>query len=106
MVESRLSVRLTPQHKITIGGMDFKIDFVVTNAANSLKLAIELDGHDFHEKTPHQAAKDRSRERALTRADFTVVRFAGSEIIRNPRKCVEEVTALIEARQTTSSLGQ
>ena len=61
----------------------------------SIKVALELDGHDFHEKTKEQAAHDRARERTIIRRGYTIFRFTGSEVFRNARKCVEEVVALI-----------
>lgn len=53
--------------------------------------AVECDGHDFHEKTKEQAARDKSRDRALTAAGVKVMRFTGSEIWRNPDGCAGEV---------------
>jgi very-short-patch-repair endonuclease len=97
-IEARLGVTLTPQQKVVIGHREYHVDFVVTKPGHQLNIAIELDGHEFHERTKEQAAKDRARERALTVANFTVVRFTGSEIIKNPRRCVEETVTLIGSR--------
>lgn len=58
-------------------------------------IAIELDGPDFHERTKPQAARDRARERTIVRHGYIIHRFTGSEVYRNPRKCVEEVIQLI-----------
>lgn len=49
-------------------------------------LAIECDGHDFHEKTKAQASRDKRRDRELASAGAPVVRFTGSEIFRDPLK--------------------
>ena len=57
--------------------------------------AIELDGHDFHERTKQQAAQDRARERTIVRHGYIIHPFTGSEVYRNPRKCFEEVIQLI-----------
>lgn len=65
----------------------------VIGSAN--KLGIELDGHAFHERTPAQVARDKQRERALIRHGFTILRFTGTEMVRNPRKCLDEVSDLI-----------
>lgn len=54
-------------------------------------LVIECDGHDFHEKTKAQAAKDKSRDRFLTGLQIPVMRFTGSEIWRSPMDCAVEV---------------
>jgi hypothetical protein len=55
------------------------------------RLIIECDGHDFHERTKEQAAKDRSRDRAATIAGIDVLRFTGSEIWRDPWECAGQI---------------
>ena len=54
-------------------------------------LAIECDGHDFHEKTKAQVAKDNSRDRYFLQNGIPTMRFSGSEIWRDPVKCVDEI---------------
>ena len=55
------------------------------------KLVVECDGHDFHERTKEQAAKDRSRDRHLNAAGYDVFRFTGSELWRDPWGCADQV---------------
>lgn len=62
------------------------------------RFVVECDGHDFHEKTKDQAARDKRRDRQLTAAGFTVVRFTGREIWADPANCVGEFYSLIMAR--------
>jgi very-short-patch-repair endonuclease len=88
-------VKIKPQEQAALDGSTYTIDFFVEAPDGRVKVAVELDGHDFHERSPEQAAHDRSRERTITRHGYTVFRFTGSEVFRNPRKCVEEVVALI-----------
>jgi very-short-patch-repair endonuclease len=95
-VEERFGVVLTPQLEVTAEDRTYRIDFGVTKAGKAAKLGIELDGHAFHERTPSQAAKDKQRERALIRQGFTILRFTGTEMVRNPRQCLTEVVAVIE----------
>jgi very-short-patch-repair endonuclease len=77
--------------------LDWPVDFVlkVRSAFRDVEglvcLAVECDGHDFHERTKEQAARDRSRDRALQAAGYTVMRFTGSELYRDPMRCVREV---------------
>lgn len=54
-------------------------------------VGIELDGHEFHERTPDQAQRDKSRDRQLFR-DYgvPVIRFTGSEVYRDPFACAED----------------
>ncbi len=54
-------------------------------------IAIYCDGHDFHEKTPEQAFRDRNIDRELQSMGFRVLRFTGSEIKNNVTRCIEEV---------------
>lgn len=52
---------------------------------------IECDGHDFHERTKEQAARDRQRDRELQAAGYVVLRFTGSELWRDAAVCVDAV---------------
>lgn len=54
------------------------------------QLAIECDGHDFHDRTKQQAAYDRSRDRELLLAGIPTIRFTGSEIVHSPERCASE----------------
>lgn len=62
------------------------------------KIAIEIDGHDFHERTKQQAHRDKLRDRALANEGFTVLRFSGSDIHRDPRACAEQVVTIADKR--------
>lgn len=88
-------VYLIPQWQIG----DYRVDFCLFDGRRSEKvwdrIVIECDGHDFHERTKEQAAKDRSRDRALAGQNIVVFRFTGSEIVRDPYRCAEEIRAFI-----------
>lgn len=103
-------LKLIPQYKIGSFCVDFSIDFLSPFIFSSQKnddfifkeiskelpkIAIELDGHKFHEKTPLQVEKDKKRERFLISQGFTVIRFSGREIIKNAEICVNEVSLLV-----------
>lgn len=64
-------------------------------SGKEFKLAIECDGHIFHEKTKEQAQKDRQRDRFLQAHGWTTLRFTGSEIVRDADACAEEIGNLI-----------
>lgn len=72
-----------------------RVDFLFTCycRGKTRRLAVECDGHDFHERTKQQAAHDRSRDREITLSGTTVVRFTGSELFKDPIKCIEEVNS-------------
>lgn len=75
---------------------DFYIESNLTDcSAETFKLIVECDGHDFHEKTKEQVAKDKKRERDLINEGYTILRFSGSEIYKNPFTCAREVKKVI-----------
>lgn len=57
-------------------------------------VAIECDGHEFHERTTGQAQRDKKRDRDLQSIGWHVARFTGSEIVRSPHKAAETAWAL------------
>jgi hypothetical protein len=73
--------------------VDWPIDFViqVQDGSKWAFLAVECDGHDFHERTKQQAKRDRARDRALQERGYSVFRFTGSEIWNDPCKCVDQI---------------
>jgi hypothetical protein len=67
----------------------YRVDFLV--AAYGVSIAVECDGHDFHEKTKEQAARDKRRDRDVQMMGHLVMRFTGSEIYRDPWKAADTV---------------
>lgn len=61
------------------------------------QLVVECDGHDFHEKTKEQAARDKRRDRVFLQNGWPVARFTGSEIKNDPGRCAEEVIQILNA---------
>lgn len=50
------------------------------------EFVVELDGHDFHERTKEQASRDKKRDRDLAAIGLPVIRFTGSDIYKDPVK--------------------
>ena len=71
----------------------YRVDFILKDA----RLIIELDGHEYH-STKEQLEKDAVRQRYLTRAGYTVIKFTGGEINRSPSGCVAEVRKIYKER--------
>jgi very-short-patch-repair endonuclease len=92
------TITVVPQLTIKIKGKEFRPDFTVTVSAagKELKAIIEVDGHEFHEKTKEQARKDRARERMFVKHGYTVLRFTGQEVYEDPFRCAEEVYKTLE----------
>lgn len=89
------------QCPITCGSKKYRIDLAMVGYGAGgvrVKIAVELDGHDFHEKTKEQARKDKSRDRALVAAGWTVLRFTGSEVYAGPDLVLDEIVALANQR--------
>jgi very-short-patch-repair endonuclease len=74
--------------------LDFGV-FVQGFNNDMLMLAVECDGHNYHNKTKEQARHDRKRDRWLQKHGWQVVRFTGSEIHEDASACAEEVGDLI-----------
>ncbi len=72
------------QHRL----LDWPADFVLScPSISQKKVVVECDGHEFHERTKEQAARDRSRDRATQTAGHIMLRYTGSEIYRSPLGC-------------------
>lgn len=54
-------------------------------------VAIECDGHDYHERTKEQAKRDKSRDRQMMALGVQTLRFTGSEIFADPTACAADV---------------
>lgn len=77
----------------------YRIDFALRLPQYRFKfLFIECDGHDFHERTKEQAARDRSKDREIQHAGMPILRFTGSEIYRDAGACAASVLAFIADR--------
>jgi very-short-patch-repair endonuclease len=79
-------VALKTQHQVDA----YRIDIALIGSKGGARVAIECDGHEFHERTKEQASSDKSRDRAIAAAGWRVLRFTGSEIWRNPLACAQE----------------
>ncbi len=78
---------LIAQHPV--GG--YRVDFALPH----WKIAIELDGHEYH-KTKSQRTYDARRERALQRQGWRVIRYTGSEVYHDAARCVEDAAHIIQ----------
>lgn len=78
----------------------YVIDIVLAAYGGTMApcIAIECDGHDYHERTKEQAARDKSRDRQLLRDGWLVMRFTGSEIYNYPRECVAEIRDVLDSQ--------
>lgn len=54
-------------------------------------VVVELDGHEWHERTPEQVSRRNQRDIDLQANGYLVVHISGSEFHRDPRSCVTNV---------------
>lgn len=69
----------------------FEIDF-------TKKFIVEVDGHEFHQKTKEQVEHDNERERALQKAGYEVIRFSGTEVYHKAYRCACDVKRIIMSK--------
>jgi len=102
-----LKVSLLPQYNILLNGNKYRVDIMLQveqmgtegdNLPPLCKIAIECDGHEFHEKTKEQAQRDKERDRAFLSVGIPVARFTGSEIWNNVQKCCFQVEAILKTQ--------
>jgi len=64
---------------------------------NGLKkgFVIEIDGHEWHEKTKEQARADKEKDRAYLKNGFIPIRFTGSEVFHNVKRCISDMFEII-----------
>jgi very-short-patch-repair endonuclease len=86
---SALKFWITPQARIGKYKADFLIWFKCSSEVGGV--AVECDGHAFHEKSKEQASRDKERDRFFLKAGFPVMRFTGSDIYRNAVGCADDV---------------
>jgi len=88
------------QQECVINGKTYRLDFAAKFTEDEIvrqlqeigvelpRIAIELDGHEFHERTKEQVAYRNERDRALQGAGWIVMHFSGSEFNANPEQCL------------------
>lgn len=77
--------------QVSIDG--YRLDFLaIYRFENDLiHTVIELDGHNFHERTKQQASHDKRRDRHFTKKGWQVLRYTGSDVWRSPSDCAREI---------------
>ena len=74
------------------------VDDLTTIKNPDFKLAIECDGHEFHEKSKKQVEYDNEREYELKMLGFDVLRFSGSQIYNKPFRCAAQTLEYIHKK--------
>jgi very-short-patch-repair endonuclease len=88
---------IAPQYQIDNYRVDFLMGATYEPLTLSKCLVVECDGHDWHERTKEQAARDKSRDRHLSTRVGRGSRFTGSEIFRTPAVCAADAIKVLGA---------
>lgn len=92
-------VSLTPQITINKDNLTFRVDFLIScyhwNNKDMVEFCVEVDGHNFHEKTKEQAIRDKFRDRTLQKWGYKVIHYTGSEVYKDPYRIVADIKTMI-----------
>jgi very-short-patch-repair endonuclease len=72
----------------------FRVDFMVVfgdEGDAGPRVAVELDGHEFHDKDKKQRSYEKARDRFLMKAGYTVFHYTGSDVVSDPVRVATEV---------------
>jgi very-short-patch-repair endonuclease len=87
-------IGIRPQFKIG----RYKVDFIIyfdNPYVEENYVAIEIDGHEWHEKTKEQVMYDKQRERYLLQNDYPAMRFSGTEVFHNCEQNAKECFSIM-----------
>lgn len=82
-LEKGFKALLTPQFEVLLATSKYRVDFfllVTRHDGSEMRICIECDGYDFHQKTKEQVNKDNQRDRDLISNGYLVFRYSGSEL--------------------------
>lgn len=83
-----------------VPGFRYRVDF----AFPSDKIAIELDGYEYH-NSKEQFTKDRQRQREMELGGWRFIRFSGSEIYHNTEACVRQAYTFWQSMAKESAIN-
>lgn len=92
------TIAIRPQQRVGAYRADFVVAYRFYGA--EIDLVIEADGHEFHERTKHQAARDKKRDRFMTAQGYRLLRFTGAEIHASASRCAADAIGMVMAFQT------
>lgn len=85
---------VTSQYTVSTARGNFRPNFVVDYHPTGdieVSVAVECDGQRWHDQSPLQVAKDKTRDRALAVSGFAVICFGSLEIFADADACAQEV---------------
>lgn len=105
------AIACRPQQEVQLGDKRYRVDFLIQPNDNAIAghpswqpIAVEVDGHAFHEKTREQVSYRNQRDRALQQGNWKVFHFSYAEFVDHPVNCVWEVMAFAGKQHKRVSL--
>lgn len=98
-------ILVAAQMKVSSYRVDFMCCVYVREADRHFVAVVECDGHDFHDRTKEQAARDKARDRHMAEVGLPVLRFTGSEIFKDANQCALQTIRFMQSRATDISLA-
>jgi hypothetical protein len=80
-----------------IGEVDFAVFYPNVSRDKPL-VVIEVDCHDFHERTREQASRDRRRIRKIQSLGIPILPFTGTDVVRGSTEAAREVAEFVDRR--------
>jgi len=80
-----------------VGEVDFAV-FCPHVSGNEPLVIVEVDGHDFHERTHEQASRDRRRIRKVQSLGIPILPFTGTDVVRDSTEAAKEVAEFVDRR--------
>ena len=103
--EKNINLYYDVQYEINVENKKYVADFYIRYDERinrfrnkDFKLVIECDGHDYHHINKEQVTHDYERENTLKTNGYDVIRFTGSQIYKEPIKCVEDIIKYIKTK--------
>lgn len=91
---NNFDIRFDSQVGVKVKEHHYRLDLFFeedTESDDPVMVAVECDGHDFHEKTKEQVEKRNVRDMELKKAGVDVLHYSGSQIYNNPYSCAKEI---------------
>lgn len=99
-MRSHFTYEIHLHEPIIVNDQTYKVDFLIApigriHNVEYPNLVIECDGHEYHEKTPEQATRDKRKDRVLQLAGYKILRFTGTEIYNSSSQCAKDVISFL-----------
>lgn len=101
-------LEISPENKIYQAGIllqsqfkvgDYRVDFIAVNQKSTIEktkmVIIECDSQQFHDRSEPERRYEKQRDRYLQTLGYTVFRFTGSELCKEPFRCAAEVIGFL-----------